>query len=62
MPGSVAAKLPLNRRQRQQELLRDPLVRKATELFDAEIVTVLDPPISEENAASGEERTEGSSA
>jgi DNA polymerase-3 subunit gamma/tau len=35
---------PVNRRQKQQELMRHPLIRKAAELFDTEIVTVLDPP------------------
>jgi len=59
---NAAAKPPLNRRQRQQELLRNPLVRKAAELFDTEIVTVLDPPVSEENASPGEERTAGGTA
>jgi DNA polymerase III subunit gamma/tau len=37
-------KQPVNRRQRQQELMRHPLVRRAAELFDTEIVAVLDAP------------------
>jgi DNA polymerase-3 subunit gamma/tau len=43
-----AAKPPVNRRQRQQELLRNPLIRKAAELFDTEIIAVIDAPASEE--------------
>jgi DNA polymerase-3 subunit gamma/tau len=43
-PESSAAKPPVNRRQRQQELMRHPLVRKAAELFDTEIIAVLDAP------------------
>ena len=43
-----AAKPPVNRRQRQQELLRIPLIRKAAELFDTEIIAVIDAPASEE--------------
>jgi DNA polymerase-3 subunit gamma/tau len=39
-----ATKPPLNRRQKQQELLRHPLIRKAAELFDTEIIAVLDAP------------------
>jgi DNA polymerase-3 subunit gamma/tau len=48
-PGSStesrpAARPPVNRRQRQQEVLRNPLIRKASELFDTEIIAMLDPP------------------
>jgi len=43
-----AAKSPVNRRQRQQELLRNPLIRKAAELFDTEIIAVIDAPAGEE--------------
>ena len=35
---------PVNRRQKQQELQRHPLIRKAAELFDTEIIAVLDAP------------------
>ena len=45
-----AAKPPINRRQRQQELMRHPLIRKAAELFDTEIIAVLDAPAAEETA------------
>lgn len=44
-----AAKPPVNRRQRQQELMRNPLIRKASELFDTEIMSVLEPPPAEES-------------
>jgi DNA polymerase III subunit gamma/tau len=44
---AVAAKPPVSPRQRQFELRKHPLVRRAVELFDAEIVTVVDPPPSE---------------
>jgi DNA polymerase-3 subunit gamma/tau len=44
---AVAAKPPVSPRQRQFELRKNPLVRHAVELFDAEIVTVVDPPPSE---------------
>jgi DNA polymerase III subunit gamma/tau len=47
-----AAKPPVNRRQRQQELMRHPLIRKANELFDTEIIAVLDAPSAEESPAS----------
>ena len=42
------AKPPVNRRQRQQELMRHPMIRKAAELFDTEIIAVLDAPTDEE--------------
>jgi DNA polymerase-3 subunit gamma/tau len=42
-----AAKPPVNRRQRQQEVMRNPLIRKASELFDTEIIAMLDPPTDE---------------
>ena len=42
------ARRPANRRQREQEVQRHPLIRKATELFDTEIVTILDTPRTEE--------------
>jgi DNA polymerase-3 subunit gamma/tau len=44
---AVAAKPPVSPRQRQFELRKHPLVRHAVELFDAEIVTVVDPPPGE---------------
>ena len=44
-------KPPVNRRQRQQELMRHPLVRKASELFDTEIITVLEPPPADDSGA-----------
>jgi len=44
-----AAKPVVNRRQRQQEVLRHPLIRKAAELFDTEIVAMLDPPTGDES-------------
>src|SRR5262245_20414287 len=43
-------KPPVNRRQRQQELMRHPLLRKAAELFDTEIIAVLDATATDENA------------
>jgi DNA polymerase III subunit gamma/tau len=43
------AKPPVNRRQRQQELMRHPLIRKAAELFDTEIIAVLDGQASAES-------------
>lgn len=49
------AKPPVNRRQRQQELMRHPLIRKASELFDTEIVGVLEPPPAEEAAPGASE-------
>jgi hypothetical protein len=42
------ARPPVNRRQRQQEMMRHPLIRKASELFDTEIVTILEPAPAEE--------------
>jgi hypothetical protein len=42
------ARRPTNRRQREQELQRHPLIRKATELFDTEIITILDVTKTEE--------------
>ena len=42
-PQKVASPSPVNRRQRQAEMQRHPLVRQAVELFDAEIVTIVDP-------------------
>jgi len=44
-----AQKPPINRRQRQQELMRHPLIRKAAELFDTEIIAVLDAPPPDES-------------
>jgi DNA polymerase-3 subunit gamma/tau len=41
---------PVNRRQRQQEVLRHPLIRRAAELFDTELIDLLDPPPSEETS------------
>ena len=35
-------------RQRQQEVLRHPLIRKATELFDAELLEVVEAPREDE--------------
>jgi DNA polymerase-3 subunit gamma/tau len=40
---------PVSRRQRQQELQRNPLIRKASELFDTEIIGTLDAPRSEDS-------------
>jgi DNA polymerase III subunit gamma/tau len=45
----TATRPPINRRQRQQELMRHPLVKKAAELFDTEIIAVLDPSVAEES-------------
>jgi hypothetical protein len=54
----TGAKPPVNRRQRQQELLRHPLVRKAAELFDTEIIAVLDaPPAGESGEAANTDGT-----
>src|SRR5438034_8974483 len=44
-------KSPVNRRQRQQELMRHPLVRRAAELFDTEIIAVLGAPAAGDGAA-----------
>jgi DNA polymerase-3 subunit gamma/tau len=44
----VATRPVVNRRQRQAEMQRHPLVRQAVEMFDAEIVTIVDPPSSAE--------------
>lgn len=46
------AKSPVNRRQRQQEVMRHPLIRKAAELFDTEIIALLDPPAAGEEEES----------
>jgi DNA polymerase-3 subunit gamma/tau len=43
VPQQVATRPPVNRRQRQAEMQRHPMVRHAVELFDAEIVTIVDP-------------------
>jgi DNA polymerase III subunit gamma/tau len=42
-----AARPVTSGRQRRQELLRHPLLRKASELFDTEITLVLEPPAAE---------------
>ena len=42
------ARRTVNRRQREQEVQRHPLIRKAAELFDTEIVTILDVARTEE--------------
>jgi DNA polymerase-3 subunit gamma/tau len=47
----VAPRPQASRRQRQAELQRHPLVRQAVEMFDAEIVNVVDPPPKEEETA-----------
>jgi DNA polymerase III subunit gamma/tau len=47
----VAPRPQASRRQRQAELQRHPLVRQAVEMFDAEIVNVVDPPPTEEETA-----------
>jgi DNA polymerase-3 subunit gamma/tau len=47
----VAARQPVSPRQRQFELRKHPLVRQAMELFDAEIVTVVDPPPGDAEAS-----------
>jgi len=56
VPASAAdrqtTKPPVSRRQRQQEVMRHPLIRKAAELFDTEIIAVLDPPPATEEAES----------
>jgi hypothetical protein len=46
----VAARPTVSRRQRQIEMQRHPLVRQAVELFDAEIVTIIDPVVAEAEA------------
>jgi DNA polymerase-3 subunit gamma/tau len=46
----VPAKQP-SRRQRHQEMQRHPLIRKASELFDTEIVDLREPVASEELAS-----------
>jgi DNA polymerase III subunit gamma/tau len=52
MPADRSGKPPVNRRQRQQELMRHPMVRKAAELFDTEIIAILDAPAGEETTDS----------
>jgi DNA polymerase-3 subunit gamma/tau len=47
----VAPRPQASRRQRQAELQRHPLVRQAVEMFDAEIVNVVEPPPTEEETA-----------
>ena len=47
----VATRPPVSPRQRQFEVRRHPLVRQAVELFDAEVVTVVDPPPREAEAS-----------
>jgi DNA polymerase-3 subunit gamma/tau len=37
-----------SRRQKQQELMRHPLIRKANELFDTEVIAMLDAPAAEQ--------------
>ena len=51
-PGTevAPARRPMNRRQREQEVQRHPLIRKAAELFDTEIVTILDAVRTEEGS------------
>jgi hypothetical protein len=51
-PGTevAPARRPVNRRQREQEVQRHPLIRKAAELFDTEIVTILDAVRTEEGS------------
>lgn len=47
-PSERPVPKPVNRRERQQQVMRHPLIRKAAELFDTEIIAVLDaPPIEE---------------
>lgn len=55
-PAASAAPLPraVNRRQRQSELMRHPLIRKASELFDTEILTVLDAPSQDDAGPAGD--------
>jgi DNA polymerase-3 subunit gamma/tau len=53
-----AARSPVNRRQRQQEVLRNPLIRKASELFDTEIIAMLDPP-AEDGVTQARSESEG---
>lgn len=47
----VAVRPMVSRRQRQVEMQRHPLVRQAVELFDAEIVTIVDPVVVEPEAS-----------
>jgi DNA polymerase-3 subunit gamma/tau len=47
----VAPRPQASRRQRQAELQRHPLVRQAVEMFDAEIVNVVEPPPTDEETA-----------
>jgi DNA polymerase-3 subunit gamma/tau len=55
VPGAASpverpeARPTASRRQRQQELMRHPLIRKAAELFDTEIVAMLDAPTAEDS-------------
>jgi hypothetical protein len=45
--GRTAARPPTSRRQKQQELMRHPLIRKASELFDTEVIATLEALSSE---------------
>ena len=46
-PQPLAQRPPVNRRQRQAEMQKHPLVRQAVEMFGAEIVTIVDPIVAE---------------
>jgi DNA polymerase III subunit gamma/tau len=58
-PAEAAPRPQANRRQRQQELMRHPLVRRAAELFDTEIVAVLDAPTDSESGEAPRGALEG---
>jgi DNA polymerase-3 subunit gamma/tau len=47
VPQPLTTRPPVNSRQRRAEMQRYPLVRRAIEMFDAEIVTIVDPIVAE---------------
>jgi DNA polymerase-3 subunit gamma/tau len=50
-PATAPARPTANRRQKQQEVMRHPLIRKASELFDTEVIAMLDAPARPEDDA-----------
>jgi hypothetical protein len=60
--GTAVASPPrpsVNRQQRRQEVQRHPLIRRANELFETELLTVLDAPAAEDLATSGDATATG---
>jgi len=60
-PGAAAQRpaQPTNRRQKFRDAERSPLVRMAMEIFDGEILTVLEPPPAPEQSEAPATPTEG---